>query len=80
MPDDCLCPLHRHAGPDPDSRNRQSDTAVIPLQIGSRSFGCLQLGKRCSGRKYMSQDLAFLDKVAGKPGTLTDFKWWRAST
>jgi two-component sensor histidine kinase len=55
-----------NAGPDPDSRNRQSDTAAVPMQTGNRTFGCLQLGKRCSGRKYMSQDLAFLDKVAGQ--------------
>jgi sensor histidine kinase YesM len=45
-------------------RNRQSDTATILLQTGRRQFGYLLIGKRSGGQKYLSEDLAFLDKVA----------------
>ena len=50
--------------PDPALRNRQSDTATILLQTGRRQFGYLLIGKRSGGQKYLSEDLAFLDKVA----------------
>jgi two-component system, LytTR family, sensor kinase len=50
--------------PESALRNRQSDTAVVPVQAGRRWFGRLHVGKRSGGRMYMSEDLAFLDKVA----------------
>jgi hypothetical protein len=51
---------------EPDLRNRQSDTATVPVQAGHRLFGCLHVGKRSGGQKYLSEDLAFLDKVSGQ--------------
>ena len=51
--------------PDSALRNRQFDTATVPVQTGNRLFGCLLVGKRSGGQKYLSEDLAFLDKVAG---------------
>ena len=52
--------------PDSALRNRQFDTATVPVQTGNRLFGCLLVGERSSGQKYLSEDLAFLDKVAGQ--------------
>jgi hypothetical protein len=38
-------------------------------------FGCLIVGKRSGGQKYLSEDLAFLDKVAGQTaGMLQNFE------
>ena len=51
--------------PDSALRKRQFDTATVPVQTGNRLFGCLLVGERSSGQKYLSEDLAFLDKVAG---------------
>jgi LytS/YehU family sensor histidine kinase len=64
-----------HAEPDSALRNRQADTATIPVQAGNHLFGCLLAGKRSSGLNYLSEDLAFLDKVAALlAGMLQNFK------
>jgi LytS/YehU family sensor histidine kinase len=45
------------------------------VQTGSRLFGRLLVGKRRSGQNYLSEDLAFLDKVAGQTaGMLQNFE------
>jgi two-component system LytT family sensor kinase/two-component system sensor histidine kinase LytS len=36
------------------------------VQTGNRLFGCLLVGECSGGQKYLSEDLAFLDKVAGQ--------------
>jgi GAF domain-containing protein len=55
-----------YAEPDAALRSRQADTAMVPVQTGTRLFGCLLVGKRSGGQNYLSEDLAFLGKVAGQ--------------
>lgn len=46
--------------------NRQLETAMLPIGMSRHLFGYLLMGKRGGGQRYQSEDLDFLDAIAGQ--------------